>query len=82
MTLLEMSEKVYQPDLEAFRGRMRELKAELKVETDLRKIDQLRSRIRELDSIIRSTKTVMEITRYYYGPGSHRERRYEAFRFY
>ena len=29
-----------------------------------------------------STKTMMEITRYYYGPGSHRERRYEAFRFY
>jgi len=82
MTLLEMSEKVYQADLERFRGRMRELKANLKVETDPRKIDRLRSRIRELDSIVRTTRTMMEITRYYYGPGSHRERKYEAFRFY
>lgn len=82
MTLLEMSEKVYQADLEQFRSRMRELRAELKVETDPRKIDRLRFRIRELDSIIRTTRTMMEITRYYYGPGSHRERKYEAFRFY
>lgn len=82
MTLLEMSSKVYQADLEQFRGRMRELKAELKVETDPRKIDRLRSRIRELDAIVRTTRTMMEITRYYYGPGSHRERKYEAFRFY
>lgn len=82
MTLLEMSSKVYQADLEQFRGRMRELKAELKVETDPRKIDQLRSRIRELDAIVRTTRTMMEITRYYYGPGSHRERKYEPYRFY
>ena len=82
MTLFEMSEKVYQSDLEQFRARMRELKEALKAETDVRQIERLRTRIRELAAIVQQTKTMMEITRYYYGPGSHRERRYEAFRFY
>lgn len=82
MTLSEMSENVYQTDLERFCGRMRELKAELKVETDSRKIDRLRSRIRELDAIVRTTRTMMEITRYYYARGCHRERKYEPYRFY
>lgn len=82
MTLFEMSEKVYQSDLEQFRARMRELKEALKAEADVRQIERLRTRIRELDAIVRQTKTMMEIMRYYYGPGSHRERKYEPYRFY
>lgn len=82
MTLLEMSEKVYQPDLEQFRSRMRELKAELKVETDRRKIDRLRFRIRELDVIVRQTRELMGVTRDYYAQGCHREQKYEKYRFY
>ena len=82
MTLLEMSEKVYQADLEQFHKRMRELKAELKVETDPRKIDRLRSRICELNVIVRQTRELMGVTRDYYAPGCHREHKYEAYRFY
>lgn len=82
MTLFEMSENVYKPDLEQFCGRTRELKAELKVETDPRKIDRLRYRIRELDAIIRQSRTLMGVTRDYYARGNHRERKYEPYRFY
>lgn len=82
MTLIEMSEKVYQADLEQINARILELKAAEKMETDKRTVEGIRRRLVEMGVIARQTKELMDLTRVYYAPGCHRRRSYEKYRFY
>ena len=75
MTLYEMS-FTYREDVLRFRLRVGELRAAVKRAPTQEAQEHLRRRIAELETIIRQSRELAELTQHYYERGYHRDERY------
>ncbi len=75
MTLTELS-LCYREAAVPLRARLRQLRQELKAETDPEKIWQLKRRIGELTPILTQMNELAELTAHYYDRGYYRNEKY------
>lgn len=75
MLLSEMS-LLYKQDQIAFYGRITELRAAAKTETDPGKAANLQSRIKDLTPLWREARELAELTARYYERGYHKNEKY------
>ena len=75
MTMRELSERYY-ASAEALNGRMVQLRAQLRRETDPAASCRLRSRLAELDPLLREMRALYLVTARYYDRGDHKNGSY------
>lgn len=75
MLLSEMSLDYKKSQL-AFRARIKELRKEVRSETDPGKVAVLQSRIRDLEPLHREARELAELTARYYERGYHKNEKY------
>ena len=75
MTMQELSERYY-ASAEALNGRMVQLRAQLRRETDPAASSRLRSRLAELDPLLREARALAELTAHYYDRSYRKHEKY------
>ena len=75
MNLQELS-TIYSADAETFALRIHQLQQQLRRETDPDTAFQLRSRIAQLEPLLRQSRALARVTRHYYDRGDSRNETY------